>query len=66
LERLVRTRVDTRLASIDWFVVGRIAEHLGLPHEARKAYEKIETPTDPGPTSTYELAKKRIVNLGKH
>lgn len=43
-----------------WYVHGRIAEQLGLPDEARAAYQKVDKPKRPDPTHTYQLAQRRL------
>jgi tetratricopeptide (TPR) repeat protein len=48
----------------DWWVVGRIAEHLGLPDAARAAYQKVQPEPDERPVSTSVLARRRLAGLG--
>lgn len=56
-------RKDGKLESIDWYIVGRIAEHLGFKDEAKRAYQKVEKPKTVSPTSTYALAERRLQKL---
>lgn len=46
-----------------WFVVGRIAEELGLHDEAELAYRKVET--DDSPVSTWKLSSTRLEAMGR-
>ena len=63
LEQLASYRKDGELLSVDWYVVGRIAEHFGLAEEARRAYRKVEKPEKPWPVSTYELAQRQLLRV---
>jgi tetratricopeptide (TPR) repeat protein len=47
----------------DWYVIGRIAEQLSLPDEARAAYAHITKPEKPRGGTEYELAQKRLKGL---
>lgn len=50
----------------DWFVFGRIAEHLGYLDEAAAAYRRVEPPENEVitlTTSTYSLAQKRLAAM---
>lgn len=51
--------------SQDWYVIGRIAEHLGMRDDAIAAYRKVkrETSSDPYPDS-YMFAQRRLQRLG--
>lgn len=64
LTELWQKRESPEPADIDWFVVGRMAEHFGLREAARHAYAKVQRPSKPWPTSTYALARKRLKRLG--
>jgi tetratricopeptide (TPR) repeat protein len=46
--------------SIDWYVIGRIAEEYGERTTALSAYRKVEKNPDEGPLSTYRLAERRL------
>jgi tetratricopeptide (TPR) repeat protein/transglutaminase-like putative cysteine protease len=49
----------------DWYVLGRIAESIGLRDEARRAYAKITKPKEPDPMHCYHLVQKRMrINPG--
>lgn len=50
-----------------WYVLGRIAEHLGLSEEARRAYHRVEPPELEirAPVSTFTLAARRLAALGE-
>ena len=63
LLRLVELGGDKGLQGSDWYVVGRLAEALGLPRAAKEAYGKVEVPKDPKPNDTYLLVKKRLAKL---
>ena len=43
----------------DWYVLGRIAERLSLPDEAKAAYARIAEPTVAREGSAWALAQKR-------
>jgi predicted Zn-dependent protease len=43
----------------DWYVLGRIAESIGLQDEARRAYAKISKPKEPDSMHCYQLVQKR-------
>jgi tetratricopeptide (TPR) repeat protein len=48
----------------DWYIVGRIAEHLGLRGDAIAAYKKCtQTPSD-DPRSFFAFAKRRLQRMG--
>lgn len=66
-DRLLRTidlRADKEPTEDDWYVIGRIAERLGLPDEARDAYAHIQTP-DPswGQIALKHFADVRVKGL---
>ena len=58
LEEMVgRTR---GLKSGDWYIVGRLAEHDGLPEVACSAYGRVPKPDEPGALSVWALTQQRI------
>jgi tetratricopeptide (TPR) repeat protein len=63
LVKLLESRPDGRPQSIDWYLIGRIAEQLSLPQAAREAYQKVTRPAVLGPTDTYHLAQKRLQTM---
>lgn len=49
----------------DWYVMGRLAEHYGLPDLARKYYKRVETgKRSSDPFSVQTLAQRRLTALG--
>jgi tetratricopeptide (TPR) repeat protein len=46
-----------------WYVLGRIAESVGMPTEAATAYRKVEQ--DDGPMATWKLSERRLKALGE-
>jgi tetratricopeptide (TPR) repeat protein len=61
--QILELRPDGEPIEADWFVVGRVAEHYGLPETARKAYLRVSKPMRVRPTSTYVLAQRRLALL---
>jgi transglutaminase-like putative cysteine protease/tetratricopeptide (TPR) repeat protein len=58
-------RHGAALDSADWYVVGRLAEQLGLRDDAIALYRKISVePVNPGEPTSFELAQKRLKALG--
>jgi transglutaminase-like putative cysteine protease/tetratricopeptide (TPR) repeat protein len=54
-------RGDPELEEADWYVVGRIAELLGMPDEAKRAYAKIQPPKKQfGAYTLHHLAAARL------
>ena len=51
--------------SIDWYVLGRIAENYGAKDAALAAYKRVTQPKWGLASSTYELAQRRVKLLGK-
>lgn len=49
--------------SADWYVVGRLAERLGMPDEARAAYVKVTRPDKERDGTAWALAQKRLKGL---
>jgi tetratricopeptide (TPR) repeat protein len=49
----------------DWYVVGRLAEHYGLPDVARKCYKRVDPPAKASreALSTHALASRRLAAL---
>ena len=60
LQRLIESH-GNRIEDIDYWILGRIAEHCQLPKRARSYYERIKY--NPSPRSSYELAKIRLAGL---
>lgn len=60
-------RIKGEILNFDWYVMGRIAEHLGLPDAARIYYQRVnpitpeETRLEAFPTA--ELAQRRLKQL---
>ncbi|MFT3775948.1 MAG: DUF3857 domain-containing protein [Minicystis sp.] len=50
-------------SSADWYVVGRLAERLGLPDEAKAAYGRVTRPTKRREGTAWALAQKRLKAL---
>jgi tetratricopeptide (TPR) repeat protein/transglutaminase-like putative cysteine protease len=66
LLQALAARTDDEPGSSDWYVLGRLAEHYGLPDVARRYYEKVEAPAaENSATSTYALARRRLETLGQ-
>jgi len=63
LERLLAFREGQRPEPIDWFIIGRMAQELGLIQMARESYAKVQKPERADPTSTYALAQNRLKSL---
>ena len=53
-------------SSVDWYVLGRIAENFGAADVAVADYKRVEKPQKQVSGSTYELAQKRLTALTKH
>ena len=52
-------------SSVDWYVLGRIAENFGASEAAIADYKRVDKPKKTTPGSTYELAQKRLTVLAK-
>ncbi|MCC6521339.1 MAG: DUF3857 domain-containing protein [Polyangiaceae bacterium] len=63
LMKLLAMRPGGNPASLDWYIVGRVAEHLALPDEARAAYARIDKPKRVTPSMVYALAAKRVAGI---
>ncbi len=63
LEQLLELRKGGEPMSVDWYVIGRMAEWLSLKEDAKAAYQRVEKPEIVGPTSTYTLAQTRLRKL---
>lgn len=70
LDKAGKTLVELRglregrvLEPQDWYIVGRVAEHLGFLDEAKRAYNEVNKPEHVLRTSTYSLAQRRLQNL---
>jgi Flp pilus assembly protein TadD/transglutaminase-like putative cysteine protease len=50
---------------VDWYVVGRLAEHLDLPEVAASAYRRVEKSSQECLDTTYDLAQRRLGRLRK-
>jgi tetratricopeptide (TPR) repeat protein len=63
--QVIERREGARPESADWYVIGRIAEQLGLREDAIAAYRKVTPhPNEPKPISTFHLAQQRLAKLG--
>jgi tetratricopeptide (TPR) repeat protein len=51
--------------SESWYVFGRIAEEYGLHETALADYRRVEKESEQLPSSTWELAQKRIATLAR-
>ena len=58
-------RGGDEISKHEWYTWGRIAERAGLLDVARESYAHVEKPEIPGETDTYELAQKRLKQLGR-
>ncbi len=67
LLQALETQADEEPGSSDWYVLGRLAEHYGLPDVARRCYDKVQAPgpRENGATSTHALARRRLEALGR-
>ncbi len=66
-ERLVEiagTYADGQVRQDDWWILGRIAEHMGLEDAARMYYARIAKPTYGEGLSTWALAQRRLQAMG--
>ena len=52
-------------ASVDWYVLGRIAENYGATDAALAAYKRVTKPKHDSVGSTYALAQRRVQTIGK-
>jgi tetratricopeptide (TPR) repeat protein len=52
-------------SSVDWYVLGRIAENFGALDAAIADYKRVEKPENLDTTATYLLAQKRLNVLAK-
>ncbi|MBV8519125.1 MAG: DUF3857 domain-containing protein [Acidobacteria bacterium] len=52
-------------SSVDWYVLGRIAENYGANDAALAAYKRVVKPERKGGGTTYELAQRRVQSLGQ-
>ncbi|MFP5245856.1 MAG: hypothetical protein ACLGH0_04105, partial [Thermoanaerobaculia bacterium] len=52
------------LNTVDWYIVGRLAENYGIHDAAAEAYQKVTKP-ERVKGSTWELAQARLAGLGK-
>jgi tetratricopeptide (TPR) repeat protein len=53
-------------SSVDWYVLGRIAENFGAAEAAIADYKRVDKPEKLTPASTYQLAQKRLTVLTKN
>lgn len=53
------------LKEIDWYVLGRLAEHYGLDSAATSLFRRIPCPKRPAADSVYALAQQRLKKLKK-
>jgi hypothetical protein len=64
LRRSVELRGD-EVKEVDWYVLGRLAEHDGLDDVAAALYGKITCPKRSSADDAYHLAQRRLKKLGK-
>jgi tetratricopeptide (TPR) repeat protein/transglutaminase-like putative cysteine protease len=62
-DKLLDLRQDKTPTSVDFYVMGRLAESYALVSVAQKAYQRVTKPKEDGPTSTYRLAQARLRRL---
>jgi hypothetical protein len=62
LREAVSTTTEDQPDAVDWYVIGRLAEHYKLPDDARAAYERVLPSRDRGAT-THVLAQRRLKSL---
>ncbi len=55
---------DGEPTSHDWYVIGRLAEHYGLPEVAREYYARVE-PEEGNAVATHLLAQRRVKALSR-
>jgi tetratricopeptide (TPR) repeat protein len=58
--KLLELRLREQPAGVDWYIVGRIAEHYSLFDSARAAYRLVPRDESQSLTSTYGLAQRRL------
>jgi tetratricopeptide (TPR) repeat protein len=64
LWKSIEARREIKPEVADWYIIGRIAEHLGLREDAIAAYKKCtQTPSD-DPRSFFAFAKRRLQRMG--
>ena len=51
---------DEEPSQADWYVIGRMAERLGLPEEAKAAYGRLTRPAQQREGTAWALAQRRI------
>ncbi|MGC4066203.1 MAG: hypothetical protein QM784_16480 [Polyangiaceae bacterium] len=62
-DKLLEARPDETPTSVDFYVIGRLAESYALVSVAQKAYQRVTKPKEDGPTSTYRLAQAQLRRL---
>lgn len=62
LEKVLAARSGGRIDPVDWLVIGRIAEHCGLPEDAKRAYARVTGRAD-NHDSAAAVAKRRVAAL---
>ncbi len=65
LVQSLAAKEDDKPDGDDWYVVGRLAEHYGLPDVARKCYKRVDPPKKASleALSTHALAVRRLAAL---
>jgi tetratricopeptide (TPR) repeat protein len=63
LMKAIASHPDGDPSNADWYVVGRIAEQLSLPDEAKAAYARAVSSGKGGRDSVYQLAQKRLKGI---
>ena len=64
LLQAIDQQADGQPRTIDWLVMGQIAEAYDLPEVARGYYQKLEEPESSGLLTSWELAQRRLAALG--
>ncbi len=62
LMKSIDLRPSSEPTSVDWFVLGRIAEIYGVPDAAAAAYKRVEKEEPDGQT-TWELTQRHLASL---
>jgi tetratricopeptide (TPR) repeat protein len=63
LQKLLPLQKDEEPQPADWYVVGRLAERLGLAEDAKTAYARVPRPEKRRGFSAWALAQKRLKAL---
>ncbi|MEO5729470.1 MAG: hypothetical protein ABI134_29510, partial [Byssovorax sp.] len=63
LMKAIALHTDGDPSGADWYVIGRIAEQLSLPDEARAAYARVASTGKAQGGSVYQLAQRRLKGI---